>query len=127
MRLILGTTSETCTRYAPERAGERFIAVSGSSISLFDMAQILREHFPAAAGLLSSAELAIEQVREAAKTEPALRNAAALQGRIPVISNEKARSMLGWKPRDVSETIVATAVSQIRLGLTLPKGDSLPS
>ncbi|WP_327367625.1 SDR family oxidoreductase [Streptomyces sp. NBC_01217] len=108
----------------PKAAGERFIAVSGSSISLFDMAQILREHFPAAAGLLPSAELTIEQVREAAKTEPALRDAAALQGRIPVISNEKARSVLGWEPRDVTETVVATADSQIRLGLTPPGNDS---
>ncbi|MFE1961666.1 MerR family transcriptional regulator [Streptomyces sp. NPDC059479] len=111
----------------PKAAGERFIAVSGSSISFFGMARILREHFPAAAGLLPSAELTIEQVREAAKTEPALRDAAALRGRIPVISNEKARSMLGWEPRDVNETIVATADSQIRLGLTLPENDSLQS
>ncbi|MFD5572817.1 NAD-dependent epimerase/dehydratase family protein [Streptomyces cadmiisoli] len=107
----------------PKAAGERFIAVSGSSISLFGMARILREHFPAAAGLLPSAELTIEQVREAAKTEPALRDAATLQGRIPVISNEKARSVLGWRPRDVSETIVATAECRFRRGLTLPEGD----
>jgi nucleoside-diphosphate-sugar epimerase len=111
----------------PKAAGERFLAVSGSSISLFGIAQILREHFPSAAGLLPSAELTIEQVREAAKTEPALRGAAGLQGRIPVISNEKARSLLGWEPRDVSETIVATADAQIRLGLTLPENDSLRS
>jgi ABC-type amino acid transport substrate-binding protein len=39
------------------------------------MAQVLREHFPAAAGLLPSVELTVEQVREAAKTEPALRDA----------------------------------------------------
>ncbi|MEU6598099.1 NAD-dependent epimerase/dehydratase family protein [Streptomyces flaveolus] len=104
----------------PKAAGERFIAVGGPSISLFGMAQVLREHFPAAAGLLPSTELTIEQVREAAKTEPALRDAAALGGRIPVISNEKARSVLGWEPRDIVETIVATADSQIRQGLPLP-------
>ncbi|MFJ8363760.1 hypothetical protein [Streptomyces sp. NPDC093984] len=83
----------------PKAAGERFIAVGGPAISLFGMAQILREHFPAAADLLPSAELTIEQVREAAKTEPALRDAAALQGRIPLISNQKARSTLGWNPK----------------------------
>ncbi|MET8772821.1 aldehyde reductase [Streptomyces sp. NPDC004658] len=104
----------------PKAAGERFIAVGGPSVSLFGMAQVLREHFPAAAALLPSEELTIEQVREAAKTQPALRDAAALRGRIPVISNEKARSVLGWKPRDVVETIVATADGLIRLGLTLP-------
>ncbi|MFJ2648486.1 SDR family oxidoreductase [Streptomyces sp. NPDC087420] len=103
----------------PRAAGERFIAVSGASISFFGMARILREHFPAAADLLPSAELTIEQVREAAKTRPALRDAATLRGRIPVISNDKARSVLGWEPREVAETIVATAESQIRRGLTL--------
>lgn len=106
----------------PKAAGERFIAVGGPSISLFGMAQILREHFPAAAHLLPTTELTIEQVREAAQTDPALGDAAALQGQIPVISNDKARSVLGWEPRDVSETIVATAEGQLRLGLTLPSG-----
>ncbi|WP_262061481.1 NAD-dependent epimerase/dehydratase family protein [Streptomyces sp. STR69] len=101
----------------PKAAGERFIAVGGPAISFLRMAQILREHFPAAADRLPSVELTVEQVREAAKTQPALRDAAALGGRIPVISNEKARSILGWEPRDVTETIVATADSQIRRGL----------
>ncbi|MFS8198235.1 NAD-dependent epimerase/dehydratase family protein [Streptomyces sp. CWNU-52B] len=104
----------------PKAAGERFIAVSGSSVSLFGMAGILRRHFPAADGLLPATELTVEQVREAAKTDPALRDAAALRGRIPVISNEKARSVLGWRPRDVTETIVATADGLIRSGLRLP-------
>ncbi|MGW8743951.1 NAD-dependent epimerase/dehydratase family protein [Streptomyces sp. NPDC055794] len=104
----------------PKAAGERFLAVGGPSVSLFGMAQILREHFPAAADLLPAVELTVEQVREAAKTTPALQDAAALNGRIPVISNEKARSALGWEPRNVRETIVATADSQIRLGLDLP-------
>lgn len=103
----------------PKAAGERFIAVGGPAVSLLGMARILREHFPAAAGLLPSAEMTIEQVREAAETEPALRDAAALGGRIPVISNAKARAVLGWQPRDVVETIVASAESQIRRGLEL--------
>ncbi|MDQ0406923.1 MULTISPECIES: NAD-dependent epimerase/dehydratase family protein [unclassified Streptomyces] len=106
----------------PKAAGERFLAVGGPSVSLFGMAQILREHFPSASDLLPSVELTVEQVQEAAKTTPALRDAAALQGRIPVISNEKARSVLGWEPRGVRDAIVATADSQIRLGLDLPGG-----
>ncbi|MFF9458375.1 NAD-dependent epimerase/dehydratase family protein [Streptomyces flaveolus] len=103
----------------PEAPGERFIAVGGPSTSFLGMARILREHFPAAAGVLPSAELTIKQVREAARSDPALREAAILDGRIPVISNDKARSVLGWNPRGVEETIVATAESQIRLGLSL--------
>ncbi|QJS08808.1 NAD-dependent epimerase/dehydratase family protein [Streptomyces argyrophyllae] len=104
----------------PRAAGERFIAVGGPSVSLFGMARVLREHYPAAAGLLPAEEMTIQRVREAAKTEPALRAAAALGGRVPVISNEKARSVLGWEPRGIVETIVATADGLIRSGLTLP-------
>ena len=37
-----------------------------------------------------------------------------------MISNDKARSVLDWAPREVTETIVATAESQFQHGLTLP-------
>ena len=36
---------------------------------------------------------------------------------------EPAAAVLGWEPRDVVETVVATAEGQIRLGLALPGGD----
>ncbi|WP_371544006.1 NAD-dependent epimerase/dehydratase family protein [Streptomyces sp. NBC_00554] len=105
----------------PKAAGERFLANSGSS-SLFKIANILREQFPAAADRLPATELTIEQVREGAKTEPALKDAAVLEGRIPNISHEKASSVLGWEPLDVRDTIVATAEALIELGaVTLPE------
>ncbi|AZP22337.1 hypothetical protein EJC51_43385 [Streptomyces aquilus] len=31
-----------------------------------------------------------------------------------------ARSLLGWEPRDIADTIVATADTQLRQGLPLP-------
>ncbi|MEU0476408.1 NAD-dependent epimerase/dehydratase family protein [Streptomyces olivaceus] len=93
----------------PKAAGERFPAVGGP-VSLFAMAQILREHIPSAADLLPS----VEQVRGTAKTRPALPDAAALQGRIPVISNERARSVLGWEPRDAREAVLATGTAPPR-------------
>ncbi|MEB8336958.1 SDR family oxidoreductase [Streptomyces endophyticus] len=104
----------------PKAAGERFLANSGSS-SLFKIANILRERFPAMADRLPATELTIDQVREAAKAEPALRDAAVLEGRTPDISHEKASSVLGWEPLDVKDSIVATAESLIELGaVTLP-------
>ncbi|MEY9835765.1 NAD-dependent epimerase/dehydratase family protein [Streptacidiphilus sp. EB103A] len=111
----------------PNAAGERFLANSGSS-SLFKIANILREQFPAAADRLPATELTIEQVREAAKTEPALKDAAVLEGRIPDISHKKASSVLGWEPMDVRDTIVATADALIELGaVTLPEPGSSTS
>ncbi|MFG2476223.1 NAD-dependent epimerase/dehydratase family protein [Streptomyces fagopyri] len=106
----------------PKAAGERFLAVGGPSISFLGMAQALRAHLLEAADALPSSELTLEEVREAAKTEPALRDAAGLGGRIPVISNAKARSVLDWEPRDVTRTVLDTADSLIDLGLVTPVG-----
>ncbi|MCO8274999.1 NAD-dependent epimerase/dehydratase family protein [Actinoplanes sp. TRM 88003] len=102
---------------SPAAAGERFIAVGGPAISFYQMGRMLAEHLPARADRVPATELTVEQVRAAARTEPALRDAALLGGRIPVISNAKARSLLGWQPREVATTIADTADSLLRLGL----------
>lgn len=57
---------------------------------------------------------------ERARTEPSLREAATLRGRVPVIDNTKARSVLGWEPRDAAQTVVDTAESLFRFGLVRP-------
>ncbi|MBQ0990028.1 NAD-dependent epimerase/dehydratase family protein [Micromonospora sp. H61] len=101
----------------PDAAGERFIGVSGRSISFLDLAKMLARHLPSLADRVPARELSDDEVREAAKTEPALREAAALQGQIPVISNDKARTVLGWRPRPVETTITDTADSLIKLGV----------
>ncbi|MEU4011606.1 NAD-dependent epimerase/dehydratase family protein [Streptomyces pseudogriseolus] len=104
----------------PKAAGERFIGVGGPALSFWTMAGILRERYPAAADRLPARELTVEEMTERARTEPSLREAAALRGRVPVIDNSKARSLLGWEPRDTARTIVDTAESLFRLGLTHP-------
>jgi hypothetical protein len=62
-------------------------------------------------------ELTDEQVREAAKINPGLREAAGRLGQHPVISSQKAKTILGWEPRDAATTIVDTADSLIGRGL----------
>ncbi|MEV4825677.1 NAD-dependent epimerase/dehydratase family protein [Micromonospora sp. NPDC049274] len=101
----------------PAAAGERFIGVGGPSISFLDLAGMLARHLPSLADRVPARELTDDEVREAAKTEPALRDAAALRGQVPVISNDKARNVLGWQPRPVQTTITDTADSLIKLGL----------
>ncbi|SCF04329.1 NAD-dependent epimerase/dehydratase family protein [Micromonospora chokoriensis] len=101
----------------PDAAGERFIGVGGPSISFLDMAQMLARHLPGLADRVPARELTDEEVLRAAATEPALREAAALRGQVPVISNDKARDVLGWRPRPVETTITETADSLIKLGL----------
>jgi nucleoside-diphosphate-sugar epimerase len=102
---------------SPEAAGQRFIAVGGPAVSFLGLAQILSRRLGAAAARVPSTELTDEQVIAAAATNPALREAVGQLGRVPRISNAKARTVLGWQPRDPEETIVDTAESLIRKGL----------
>jgi nucleoside-diphosphate-sugar epimerase len=97
----------------PAAAGERFLANSGDTISFLRFAEILREHLGAAAVKAPKQELTDEQVR----TIPDLRETVKHLGVIPVVHTEKARTVLGWTPRDPVEAIIATADSVIRLGL----------
>ncbi|WIV54079.1 hypothetical protein [Amycolatopsis nalaikhensis] len=91
----------------PEAAGERFPAAAGCPVSFLDLARIL-----AAAGFdVTTTELTAEQVRAAAETDPAMREAAARLGRVPVIRTDKARGVLGWRSRPVEETVADTARS----------------
>ncbi|MGW1882496.1 hypothetical protein [Streptomyces sp. NPDC001970] len=101
----------------PAAAGERFLASSGDAISFLQMAHILAEHLGESAARVPGQELTDAQVREAARSNPALRESLSRLGRVPVLRTEKARSVLGWEPRDPVTTIVETAESLIRTGL----------
>ncbi|MFD2420032.1 NAD-dependent epimerase/dehydratase family protein [Amycolatopsis pigmentata] len=103
----------------PAAAGQRFLA-GGETISFLRLARILAKHLGAAAAKVPTVELTPEQVREAARSNPALRDSVGQLGRIPVLHTEKARNVLGWAPRDTEATIVDTARSLIRLGLVAP-------
>ncbi|MEV4564679.1 aldehyde reductase [Nonomuraea sp. NPDC049419] len=101
----------------PEAAGERFLVSSGEAISFLGMANILVEHLGERAARVPVRELTAEQLREGARTNPALREALSQLGKIPVLRTDKARKLLGWRPRNVVTTIVDTAESLFRHGL----------
>ncbi|MCY1138957.1 aldehyde reductase [Actinoplanes sp. Pm04-4] len=84
---------------SPAAAGERFIGVAGPPISFAEMGQILARHLRDLAGRVPAAEPTGDR------------------GSRPVISNAKAREVLGWRPREVATTIADTADSLLRLGL----------
>jgi nucleoside-diphosphate-sugar epimerase len=102
---------------SPAAAGERFLASEGEAISFLGMARILAEHLGGRAARVPSRELTADEVREAARTDPSMREAAGRLGEIPVVNTGKARTVLGWEPRDTATTIVDTAESLFRLGL----------
>jgi dihydroflavonol-4-reductase len=104
----------------PSAKGERFIAVSGDSISMVDMARMLRARLGTSARRVPRFQLPDWTVRLAARRDPSVRQLLPLLGKIRNATSEKARRVLGWSPRSNEEALVATAESLIRFGLLPP-------
>jgi dihydroflavonol-4-reductase len=88
----------------PAAKGERFLAVAGETMSIHEIAGVLRRRLG----------------RAAARRSPQVRDALPQLGQIRRSSSEKARRVLGWTPRGNEEIIVATAESLLRLALVKP-------
>lgn len=85
---------------SPAASGQRFLAVGDDPATSFvGLAAVLREHLGAVAAAAPTAEVP--------GPEPA----------VPVIHNDRARTVLGWRPRPSVQTIVDTARSLLDLGL----------
>ncbi len=97
--------------------GERFLAVAGASISLLDVATILKKRMGAAARRVPTRELPDWLVRSAALFIPDMKMIAPELGNKKNVSNEKARRVLGWSPRSNEDCIAAAGESLKQLGL----------
>lgn len=101
----------------PAAAGERFLAISGESMWMVEVAQVLRRCLGPAAGKVPTRVLPNWLVRIAALKEPGMKGIVPLLGVNLNATGEKAQRLLGWAPRSREEAIIATAESLIRLGL----------
>jgi nucleoside-diphosphate-sugar epimerase len=101
----------------PAARGERFIAVAGDSMSMLDIARVLKARMGVSARRVPTRQLPDWLVRLAAKRDPAIQQIVPMLGKIRDASNEKAKRVLGWTPRSSEEAIVATAESLVRFGL----------
>lgn len=101
----------------PAASGQRFLATTGETLSMLDLATILRHHFPAFASQLPTKTIPNALVKAAALTRPDLRMVASLLGLYAGTSNHKAVTLLDWHPRSAEDAIVATAQSMIDLGI----------
>jgi nucleoside-diphosphate-sugar epimerase len=101
----------------PSAKGERFIAVSGDSISMLDIARMLRTRLGAPAKRVPRLQLPDWLVRLAAKRNPEMEQLLPLLGKVRNATSEKARRVLGWSPRSNEEAVVATAQSLLEFGL----------
>jgi dihydroflavonol-4-reductase len=97
--------------------GERFLAVAGPSMSIRDIAMVLKDRMGAAAKRVPTRQVPDWLVRLAALRDPTLRQILPELGKVKNASNEKAKRLLGWIPRSNETAIVATAESLLRLGL----------
>ena len=97
---------------APEAGGERLIAVA-RFMWMADVAEILRERLGPAAAKVPKRSLPDFLVRAMGLFDPSVRSVARQLGQRVELSNEKARTLLGWQPRPVEETVVDCARSLI--------------
>ena len=104
----------------PAAGGERFLALGGDSISLLDVARILKKRMGNVARRVPTREMPDWIVRLLANFVSDMKMIAPEVGKQKNISNEKARRVLGWTPRSNEEAIVATAESLQRLALLKP-------
>ncbi|HCC00626.1 MAG TPA: epimerase [Ruminococcaceae bacterium] len=102
---------------SPQAAGQRFLATTGETLSMLEVANILREAFPAYADKLPTKELPNAVIKAIALTNPMMKMVALLVGTYAQTSNAKAVRMLGWHPIPAKDAIIATAQSMIDLGL----------
>ena|SRR5579871_4315294 len=101
----------------PAAKCERFLAVAGDFLSMLGIAKILKKRLGAAAKRVPTLELPDWIIRLAALRDPAVKLILPELGKRKNATNEKARRVLGWKPRSNEESIIATAESLIQLGL----------
>lgn len=89
----------------PQAGGQRFIA-SGPFLWLSEVSKILREGLPEEAGKAPTRIVPKPLIRLMGIFDPSIRSVIGDIGKVASFSTEKARTMLGWEPRPIEQTIV---------------------
>ncbi|HXA19577.1 MAG TPA: aldehyde reductase [Thermoanaerobaculia bacterium] len=101
----------------PAAKGERFIAVSGTVMSMLDIATVLKARMGDAAKKVPTRQLPSWLVRFVARFDPTMRPLLPLLDNKRYATSAKAEHVLGWRPRSREDAIAATAESLIRFGI----------
>jgi dihydroflavonol-4-reductase len=99
----------------PAAAGQRFLG-AGEFLWFHEVAQILRDHFGAAASKVPTRRIPDFVVRIGALIDKDMAFMAPNLGVRSNLSAAKAHQLLGWTPRPVLDSIVDTATSHITRG-----------
>jgi nucleoside-diphosphate-sugar epimerase len=98
----------------PEAKGQRFLALSGGTMSLLEIVKLLKHKMPYVAEKASTKSLPTFIIRLTALVNDQAKAILPLVGIYREASNDKARTLLGWKPRTNEEAIMATVISLIK-------------
>jgi nucleoside-diphosphate-sugar epimerase len=101
----------------PAARGERFLATAGDFVSIRQIAQILKDEAGPAARKVPTRAVPSWLMRIIGLFDAEVRGLLPELGKRKNASNEKARRLLGWAPKSVRESVLATAESLSALGL----------
>jgi len=101
----------------PKAKGERFLAISPPSMTIQQMSITLRERMGNAARRSPTRVVPNFLIKALALFDPQVANVVSELGKLKEMSNEKAKTVLGWQPRTAADALVTTAESLIELGL----------
>jgi nucleoside-diphosphate-sugar epimerase len=97
--------------------GERFLATAGDSMTIQEIAKLLRARMGTAAARVPTRGLPDWLLRLVAMVNPTVRQIVPELGKVKNATSAKAGRVLGWRPRSNEDAIIATAESLLRLGL----------
>ena len=100
----------------PDMAGERFIC-SGPFLMMTEVAAILRNGLGAQGRKVPKRKLPDWLMRIVGRFDPVIRQVLGELGKVRDTDISHARQKLGWNPRPAEESILATALDMIRLGI----------
>jgi nucleoside-diphosphate-sugar epimerase len=95
----------------PAAAGQRFLATSGRSVSLVEVARMLRDRLGERAAKAPTREMPLFLARLLTTVVPPLRPLRSQLGYDFNSSSAKAEELLGWRPRSVADSLHDTAES----------------
>jgi nucleoside-diphosphate-sugar epimerase len=97
--------------------GERFLAISGHSLRIVEVARILRNRLGERASRVPTREMPLFVARAVGLVNPQLRSLRYQLGHDFDATSARAESMLGWRPRPVEDSIAETAESLLAHGI----------
>jgi nucleoside-diphosphate-sugar epimerase len=101
----------------PKAKGERFLGTNVPVISMLDIAKIIKAKRPEHAKKVPTRQLPNVLLKAFAIFDSSIRQLIPELGVKKEISNEKAKTVLGWTPRTTEESIVDSVDSLVKAGI----------